>query len=71
MDFGEAVESLKNGNNVQRRSWYSREYLKLHLPDGSSGLTVPVICKTTMTNEVIPWSAAHSDILADDWETCQ
>lgn len=69
MDFGEAVEVLKNGGRVRRLGWNGTDmWIKLQSPDAQSLMTLPYIYMRTVAMELVPWVASHTDILADDWE---
>lgn len=79
MNFGEAVEAMKNGVNVQREGWNGKGmhvYLEdgNHLPlaagieKGTTRKYDPVICMYTAQGTHQPgWLASQADILAEDW----
>lgn len=74
MNFGQALESLKQGNKVARSGWNGVGlWLELQQPDSFSKMTLPYIfinypenAKTTPGARV-PWLASQTDMLADDW----
>lgn len=74
MNFGQALESLKQGNKVARSGWNGVGlWLELQQPDNFSKMTLPYIfinypenAKTTPGARV-PWLASQTDMLADDW----
>lgn len=74
MNFGQALESLKQGNKVARNGWNGVGlWLELQQPDSFSKMTLPYIfinypenAKTTPGARV-PWLASQTDMLADDW----
>lgn len=74
MNFGQALEELKNGNRVSRSGWNGKGlWLELQLPDAFSKMTLPYIyinypadSKTTPGARV-PWFASQTDMLANDW----
>lgn len=82
MNFGEAIEALKEGKKVQRTGWNGKGMFLYHVPAGSYpavtdigretfGDTVPYgayIAMKTAQNNVVPWLASQTDVLADDWE---
>lgn len=75
MDFGKAIETLKNGGKVSRSGWNGVGlWLELQVPDANSKMTLPYIymnypnnAKTTPGAKV-PWLASQTDVLATDWE---
>lgn len=68
-DFGWALQKLWNGCKVFRHNWNGKGmYLKLQLPDSHSKMTRPYIYMRTADNQLIPWVASQTDLLAHDWE---
>jgi hypothetical protein len=68
MDFGEALDVLRNGGQVFRQHWNGQgQYLTLQVPDENSKMTLPYIYITTVKGERVPWLASQTDMLADDW----
>lgn len=69
MTFGEAVKQLHNGNQVQRTGWNGKGmWLKLQVPDANSKMTLPYIYMRTADNQLVPWLASQTDVLALDWQ---
>jgi hypothetical protein len=69
MTFGEALQVLRDGKNVTRRSWNGKgQYLGLQLPDLGSMNTLPYIYIVTVTGDRVPWIASQTDMLDVDWE---
>lgn len=77
MDFGKAIDALKNGHKVARKGWNGKGiYLELQRPDEHSKMTLPYIYIVTnglVTDNpdapkgVVPWLASQTDMLSDDW----
>lgn len=68
MNFGEAVEGLKKGRRASRQGWNGRGmWIELQRPDAGSKMTIPYIYMKTVGDDLTPWNAAHSDVLAEDW----
>ena len=77
MNFGEALESLKEGKKVARRGWNGKGiYIEMQRPDAHSKMTLPYIYIVTnglVTDNpdapkgVVPWLASQTDMLAEDW----
>ncbi|PNE12921.1 MAG: hypothetical protein CR217_00050 [Beijerinckiaceae bacterium] len=74
MTFGEAIETLKVGDRVSRVGWSfgkgsggEKMWLRLQKPDESSDMTLPYIFMSTVSDDVVPWFASQTDMLAEDW----
>ena len=80
MNFGQAIELLKEGKAVSRKGWNGKGlYLKLQVPDQHSKMTLPYIymcypatpaSATAPENHInarVPWLASQTDMLAEDW----
>lgn len=81
-DFGAALQHLKEGRRITRTGWNGKGMF-LMLIQGSNKIASvhgfgfgelqgePVfrdaIFMLTANNELVPWTAAQSDILANDW----
>ena len=69
MEIGQAVSALRCGNRVARRGWNGKsQYLELRIPDDHSKMTLPYIYIKTVQDDLVPWLASQTDILAIDWE---
>lgn len=84
LTFGLAVEALKQGRRVSRRGWNGSGMFIYYVPPGAyparteaakdhfgSDALVPYrdyIAMKTVNEEVVPWVASQTDILATDWE---
>lgn len=77
MNFGKALEALKEGKKVARKGWNGKGiYLKLQNPDEHSKMTLPyvyIVTTNLVTDNpdapkgVVPWLASQTDMLAEDW----
>ncbi len=68
LSFGHAVEALKAGERVARAGWNGKGmYLELQTPTDLSKMTLPYIFMKTVQNDLVPWLASQTDILANDW----
>lgn len=69
MDFSAALAELKLGEQVHRSGWNGKGmWLEIQRPDEHSKMTLPYIYMSTATNDLVPWLASQTDILAEDWE---
>ena len=77
MTFGAAVEALKAGQKVARTGWNGKG-MWIGLPS-EGGEFIREACGTTMTyrdyivmktvdDQLVPWTASQTDVLAEDWE---
>jgi hypothetical protein len=82
MTFGEAIEALKAGLRVARAGWNgkgmwlfliqgSNDIAKLHGYGFGEMVGEPVfrdaIFMKTVDNQLVPWTASQTDVLAEDW----
>lgn len=68
MNFSKALDNLKTGDHIARQGWNGKGmWLGLQKPDKNSKMTLPYIYMKTACNNLVPWLASQTDILADDW----
>jgi hypothetical protein len=81
LNFGQAVEALKQGKKVARKGWngkgmflflikYPKQLnVEIFTPkhEGTYEL-LPWIGMKTADNKFVPWLASQTDILSEDWE---
>ncbi len=77
MNFGQALEELKNGGKVARAGWNGKGiFIELQRPDANSKMTHPYIYINTTglqtdnqyaPKNLVPWLASQTDMLAEDW----
>jgi hypothetical protein len=84
MNFGQALEALKNGEKVQRAGWngkgmflflvpgsrfiVNRPPLLGIYPEGTEITYHSHVDMKTAQGYVVPWLCSQADMLADDWE---
>jgi Protein of unknown function (DUF2829) len=69
LDFGQAIEALKQGEKVARAGWNGKGmWLALQMPDANSKMTLPYIYMKTADEQLVPWLASQTDMLSGDWE---
>lgn len=75
MTFGLALEVLKMGKCVARAGWNGKGMWIWHVPAATyavSGVSEdalrPWIGMKTVDNQLVPWVASQTDLLAEDWE---
>ena len=80
LNFGQAIEALKDGKKVCRQGWNGKGmYVLLQVPDEYSKMNRPYIymeCPNGSTKQFVdtknefdrvPWLASQTDVLAEDW----
>jgi len=75
MNFGQAVEALKEGAKVSRQGWNGKGmWLRIVIPDECKNAefdmgmeNLPYIEMKTADNKLVPWLASQTDVLAEDW----
>ena len=69
MNFGQAIELLKQGKKVQRNGWNGKNmWLALQIPDEHSKMSLPYIYMFTADTKLVPWLASQTDMLCEDWQ---
>lgn len=68
MDFGLALDALRNGQRVARAGWNATgQWVALQVPDEHSKMRRPYLYLRPVDGALVPWAATQSDVLADDW----
>ena len=74
MNFGQALDALKQGTKVARSGWNGKGlWLELQRPDAHSKMTLPYIYinypvdAQNTPGARVPWLASQTDMLAEDW----
>jgi hypothetical protein len=71
MNFGAALEAMRDGRRVARQGWNGRG-MALELVSGATAddnrQMLPFIAMRTVQGEWVPWLASQTDMLAEDWE---
>ena len=77
MTFGLAVEAIKKGQKVARSGWNGKGmWIGIHKEGGTftrqecgTDLTYrDYIVMKTVDNQLVPWTASQTDVLAEDWK---
>jgi hypothetical protein len=77
MNFGEAIEHMRQGHRMMRRGWNGKGiFVAMQKPDTLSFMTQPYIYIDTTELQTtnpdapkgrVPWLASQTDLLATDW----
>ena len=69
LDFSEALNLLKDNQKVSRAGWNGKNmWIKLQRPTDLSKMSREYIYMKTVNDELVPWVASQTDLLANDWE---
>jgi len=84
MDFGTALENLKDGNRMQRAGWNGKGMFIFLVPGSTFVVNRPPLLgiypegteieyhahidMKTAQGYVVPWLASQADLLDEDWE---
>ena len=81
MDFGKALEALKQGKRVRRSFWLGRGFYLYYVPKNhysavtehakkEFGTLVPYDAYLAVKTDhsVVPWTPSHQDLIEEDWE---
>lgn len=77
MNFGQAIEAMKQGAKVARKGWNGKGiHIEIQFPDENSKMTHPYIFIDTTglrtdnsdaPKDRVPWLASQTDMLGTDW----
>ena len=83
MNFGQALEALKQGDKVTRTGWNGKGMFIFLVPGSTFKVNRPPLLgiypegteikyhahidMKTATGEIVPWLASQTDVLAEDW----
>ena len=68
MNFGQAIEGLKQGKRVSRSGWNGKGmWLALQVPDSNSKMGHPYVYMSDVAGVLFPWNPNNLDVLAEDW----
>ena len=66
--FSIALNAVKDKARITREGWNGKGmWLELQSPDADSKMTLPYIYMKTAGDNLVPWFASQTDILAEDW----
>ncbi len=83
MNFGQAIEALKQGKKVARAGWNGKGMFLLYVPSSKWGIIAeiglgvpkenlsPWIGMKTADGKFVPWLASQTDMLSEDWTTIE
>lgn len=67
--FGSALALAKQGHKIARAGWNGKGmWIQLQVPDENSKMRRPYLYMSPVDDDLVPWVASQSDLLADDWQ---
>ena len=87
MNFGQAIEALKNGKKVARVGWNGKDMFLYYVPVGAYAPCTEIVASLVNENglveygayiamktaqgNVVPWLPSQTDMLAEDWNVVE
>lgn len=72
LSFSTVLDLLKKSRGslrAARKGWNGRGmWVSIQYPDDNSKMGLPYLYMRTVTGELVPWLASHTDLMFDDWE---
>ena len=69
MNFGQALEELKNGRKIARQGWNGKGmWLNLQIVDKNSKMGHNYIYMKGADDKFFPWNPNNLDMFAEDWD---
>jgi hypothetical protein len=84
LNFGAALEAVKQGNKIAREGWNGKGMFLFLVPgstfkvnrppllgiyeEGTEINYCPHIDMKTADDKIVPWLASQTDVLAEDWQ---
>lgn len=67
--FSEALAAAKDMKTITRAGWNGKGMFVFLVPGGEveGQKLLPYLAMNTVQNDLVPWLASQTDILADDW----
>jgi len=66
MNFGQALELLKEGKSVALPSWADHVSIKCQFPDAHSKMTAPYLYVQSRFG-LVPWKETMIELFSEDW----
>lgn len=72
LNFGEALDHMVSRERVARTGWNGKGmWIAIQRPDQNSMMDRPYIYMSTVDQQLVPWVASQTDLLANDWEVVE
>lgn len=71
MNFGEALDALKQGKQVYREGWNDRDVSLFLVPGTRNHVNHPEDSEIRIRiaqRMTVPWMCSQTDLLAEDWQ---
>lgn len=68
LNFGQAIEALKEGKKVSREGWNGKGmWLALQTVDENSKMGHNYVYMSDVNGKLFPWNPNNLDLLSEDW----
>lgn len=74
MDFGQALNKIKEGKRVARSGWNGKGMWLMIIDNATYPYyefryeIAPFIVMVTVDRKFVPWTPSQTDVMAEDWE---
>lgn len=71
--IGAAMSMIRQGKKARRRGWNGKGMYIFYVPEEFDGTTITraYIMMFDAQQQLVPWLASQTDMLADDWEVVE
>lgn len=71
--IGAAISMIQSGEKARRKGWNGKGMYIFYVPEDFDGSTITRahIMMLDAQQQLVPWLASQTDILADDWEVVE
>ena len=66
MNFGQAIEMMRNGGKVRLPKWEPDVFISIQTPDENSKMTAPYFYVTSRFG-LVPWIPTMIEMLSVEW----
>lgn len=66
MNFGQAIEEMRNGGTVKLPQWQDDVFISIQTPDENSKMTAPYFFVTSRFG-LVPWIPTMIEMLSEQW----
>ncbi len=70
LNFGEAIEVMRNGGSVSLPKWSGDVFISIQSPDENSKMTAPYFYVTSRFG-MVPWIPTMIEMLSVEWSISQ
>lgn len=71
MDFGKALENVKNGKGMRLPHWTIDTAIRMKFPDENSDMTEPYLYVDSLMLGRWPWREGMDELFSTKWEVVE